>query len=108
MASALGMGAAWKMKKKSIIFLFSPLCLPCCHGAMVTGKVGLGRGLGMEASSRGLRARKRVCCFPLGRQGCPGLAVDLGEALSLSRACDQSLPDAWRVSPWHATKEELG
>lgn len=31
-AAALGMGAAWKTKKKSIIFLFFPLCLPCCHG----------------------------------------------------------------------------
>lgn len=99
-ATALEMGAAWKTKKKSIIFLFFPPVFALLSWGQGDGEGRAGWGSGDRGVKQRAASQEGAFCSPLGRQGCPGLAVccRLVEALSPSRACDQSLPDAWRVA----------
>lgn len=71
-ATPLGMAAAWKTKKKSIIFVFFSICLPCCHGARVSGKARLGEGVAVEQGAVGQEWSKLLT---FGNQGCLGLAM---------------------------------
>lgn len=99
-ATALGMGAAWKTKKKSIIFLFFCPMFALLSQGQGDREGGAGWGSEDGGGEQGAASQEGACCSPLGRQGCPGLATCCQpvEALSLSRACDRSLPDAWRVA----------
>lgn len=106
MAAALGMGAAWTMKmtKKSIflsfvvVFFSFPFAQLSWGQGDREGRVGWGSGDGER--NQGSASQETVCCSPLGRQEWPGWAMgcQLVEALSMSRACDQSWPDAWRMA----------